>query len=71
MERPDYFTLKNGDKAKLPFSEKEYQRRLYNLRNIMNKKINRRSAFRDKLRPLPEVKYDIETSMKFLLSCAK
>ena len=37
MERPDFFTLKNGDKAKLPFSEKEYQRRLNNLRIIMSK----------------------------------
>jgi len=36
MERPDFFTLKNGDKAKLPFTEKEYQRRLDNLRNVMN-----------------------------------
>ena len=37
MERPDFFTLKNGDKAKLPFTEKEYQTRLNNLRNVMNK----------------------------------
>jgi len=37
MERPDFFTLKNGDKAKLPFSEKEYQRRVNNLRVIMSK----------------------------------
>ena len=37
MERPDFFTLKNGDKAKLPFTEKEYQRRLNNLRTIMSK----------------------------------
>ena len=36
MERPDFFTLKNGDKVKLPFTEKEYQRRLDNLRNIMS-----------------------------------
>ena len=36
MERPDFFTLKNGDKAKLPFTEKEYQRRLDNLRNVMS-----------------------------------
>jgi len=36
MERPDFFTLKNGDKVKLPFTEKEYQRRLNNLRNVMN-----------------------------------
>ena len=34
MERQDFFTLKNGDKAKLPFTEKEYQRRKDNLRNI-------------------------------------
>ena len=25
MERPDFFTLKNGEKAKLPFSDKEYK----------------------------------------------
>ena len=37
MERPDFFTLKNGDKVKLPFSDKEYQRRLDNLRTIMSK----------------------------------
>ena len=36
MERPDFFTLKNGDKVKLPFTEKEYQRRLDILRNVMN-----------------------------------
>ena len=28
MERPDFFTLKNGKKAKLPFTENEYQNRL-------------------------------------------
>ena len=28
MERPDSFTLKNGTKSKLPFSNKEYQKRL-------------------------------------------
>ena len=37
MERPDFFTLNNGNKAKLPFTNKEYQRRLNNLRIIMNK----------------------------------
>ncbi|MDA9066040.1 aminopeptidase P family N-terminal domain-containing protein, partial [Candidatus Pelagibacter sp.] len=37
MERPDFFTLKNGDKAKLPFTDQEYQRRLTNLRTIMSK----------------------------------
>jgi len=36
MERPDFFTLKNGDKAKLPFTEREYQTRLKKLRNVMN-----------------------------------
>jgi creatinase len=36
MERPDFFTLKNGDKVKLPFTDKEYQRRLNSLRNIMS-----------------------------------
>ena len=37
MERPDFFTLKNGDRSKLPFTEKEYLTRLDNLRNIMSK----------------------------------
>ncbi len=38
MERPDFFTLKNGEKAKLPFSEIEYNQRLSKLRSIMDKK---------------------------------
>jgi len=37
MERPDFFTLKNGEKAKLPFSDIEYQRRVDNLRGVMSK----------------------------------
>ena len=37
MERPDFFTLKNGDKAKLPFSNEEYNKRLIKLRSIMDK----------------------------------
>ena len=37
MERPDFFTLKNGEKAKLPFSSEEYNQRLNKLRNIMDK----------------------------------
>ena len=36
MERPDFFTLKNGEKAKLPFSESEYDRRVNNLRTVMD-----------------------------------
>jgi creatinase len=28
MERPDFFTLKNGEKVKLPFSNKEYNQRV-------------------------------------------
>ena len=35
MERPDFFELKNGEKVKLPFSEKEYQNRLSKLRKVM------------------------------------
>ena len=31
MERPDFFELKNGEKVKLPFTEKEYQNRLNKL----------------------------------------
>ena len=37
MERPDFFNLKNGEKAKLPFTDREYQRRLANLRTVMSK----------------------------------
>jgi creatinase len=37
MERPDFFTLKNGEKTKLPFTDQEYQRRLINLRTTMSK----------------------------------
>ena len=36
MERPDFFTLKNGEKVKLPFSSNEYQNRVYNLRKVMS-----------------------------------
>ena len=37
MERPDFFTLKNGEKVKLPFSNTEYDRRANNLRTVMDK----------------------------------
>jgi creatinase len=37
MERPDFFNLKNGEKAKLPFTDQEYQKRLINLRATMSK----------------------------------
>ncbi len=36
MERPDFFELKNGEKVKLPFSDKEYQNRLSKLRKVMS-----------------------------------
>ena len=36
MERPDFFTLKNGEKAKLPFSNEEYNQRLNKLRSILD-----------------------------------
>ena len=32
MERPDFFSLKNGSKSKLPFSNKEYEERLKKIR---------------------------------------
>jgi len=38
MERPDFFDLKNGKKAKLPFSDKEYKNRLNKIRETMSKK---------------------------------
>ena len=37
MERPDFFNLENGDKAKLPFSKKEYDQRVDRLRSVMEK----------------------------------
>ena len=37
MERPDFFILKNGEKAKLPFSNEEYNQRVSNLRSVMDK----------------------------------
>ena len=37
MERPDFFSLKNGEKVKLPFSNTEYGRRVNNLRTVMDK----------------------------------
>ena len=36
MERPDFFTLNNGEKVKLPFSKSEYDRRVNNLRTVMD-----------------------------------
>ena len=36
MERPDFFTLKNGEKVKLPFSPNEYQDRVVKLRKVMS-----------------------------------
>jgi len=35
MQRPDFFTLHNGEKAKLPFSDTEYANRLRALRDVM------------------------------------
>ncbi len=35
IARPEFFTLKNGEKAPLPFSKAEYARRLAGLRRIM------------------------------------
>ena len=37
MERPDFFELKNGEKVKLPFTDKEYNNRLSKLRSVMGK----------------------------------
>ena len=38
MERPDFFILNNGEKAKLPFSKKEYDQRVTKLRSVMDEK---------------------------------
>ena len=37
MERPDFFELKNGEKVKLPFSDKEYKNRVSKLSSLMDK----------------------------------
>ncbi len=37
MNRPSFFQLKNGSKAKLPFSDKEYENRLKGLHEIIYK----------------------------------
>ena len=37
MNRPDFFTLKNGNKVKLPFSNREYDERVNKLKSVMNK----------------------------------
>ena len=37
MERPDFFELKNGEKVKLPFTDKEYNNRVNKLRSVMDK----------------------------------
>ena len=37
FERPETFTSHNGDKAPLPFSQAEYDRRLTTLREIMGR----------------------------------
>ena len=36
MNRPDFFELKNGEKVKLPFTDKEYKNRVSNLRKVMS-----------------------------------
>ena len=37
MKRPNFFQLKNGSKASLPFTDNEYENRLKGLREIMSK----------------------------------
>ena len=36
MERPDFFELKNGEKVKLPFTDKEYNDRVSKLRSVLD-----------------------------------
>ena len=38
MKRPNFFQLKNGSKAKLPFTDNEYENRLKSLRHIISTK---------------------------------
>ena len=37
MERPDFFSLKNGEKVKLSFTNDEYNKRVNKLRTVMEK----------------------------------
>ena len=37
MERPDFFELKNGSRANLPFTDQEYKNRLNKIRKTMSK----------------------------------
>ena len=37
INRADYFSMKNGSKAKLPFSDFEYKNRQEKLKQIMDK----------------------------------
>ena len=37
MERPDFISLNNGSKSKLPFSNQEYEERLKKIRTVMSK----------------------------------
>ena len=37
MKRPNFFQLENGSKAKLPFTDNEYENRLKSLRDIISK----------------------------------
>jgi len=37
MKRPNFFQLKNGSKAQLPFTDNEYENRLKSLRDIISK----------------------------------
>ena len=39
MERPDFFELKNGEKVKLPFTDKEYNDRVSKLDQLWNKMV--------------------------------
>ena len=41
MERPDFFELKNGEKVKLPFTDKEYNDRVSKLRSVMDQNWSR------------------------------
>ena len=45
MERPNFLSLKNGEKAKLPFTNSEYNRRVNNLRTVMNKNNKKAQMF--------------------------
>ncbi len=67
MERPDFFKLKNGEKVKLPFSNKEYNNRVSSLRTVMDKKnLDMIKSIEDQIDTLSKQGYSFKEIVKIL-----